>query len=163
MGFDYTDAVFQIKATEFEVEKEGSTELLEYTSTDHAVLNALAHRAANDSGICWPGFGMIARDAHVSRSSVIRSIANLGELGFIRINSPTDERASNTYALSIDKLVAASMKPPKPKTKRFTNKKLKGMKIIRKSQVSKEELAFLDESKATKAFNIEEEDDDEFV
>ena len=206
MGFNYTDAVFQIKATEFDVEKEDSTEVVEYTSTDHAVLNALANRAANETGICWPGFGRIAKDAHVSRSSVIRSIATLGELGFIKIDPPNDERTSNTYTLNLEKLEAASVKPPKPKTKMFRNKRLRDMNITRRakplvrkltaeedkiigdhyidcpcelcrihdaqckaaspmssySQVSKEELAFLDESKNTVVFNIEA-DDDEFA
>ena len=139
MGFNYTDATFAIRATVFEVEEDGETVTVPYNGIDHAVLLSLAQRAPNDTGICWPGFGRIAEDTHFSRKSVMRSISKLALLGFISIEPPTGDRASNTYTIRMDKLVAASLLSPKPKKRNMTTAKM---------------------SKTT-SFNIE--DDDELV
>jgi hypothetical protein len=123
MGFDYTDAVFKIRVTTIELEQDGETTTVPYTGIDHAVLNALANRANNETGKCWPGYGLLAEDTHFSRRAVMRAVAKLEQIGFITTEI-TDQRSTNTYTLHMDKLVAASLlSPAKNKGK---SKKLRG-------------------------------------
>jgi Helix-turn-helix domain len=115
MGFDYTDIVFKIKVTTLQVEDEdGKKKTVPYTGIDHAVLNALANRANNDTGKCWPGYGVLAEDTHFSRRAVMRAVAKLEQFGFISTEIP-DERSTNTYTLHMCKLVAVSLLAPAKK------------------------------------------------
>jgi hypothetical protein len=70
MGFEYTGAVFKIKVSTIDVEQDGETITVPYTGIDHAVLSALANRANNETGKCWPGYGLLAQDTHFSRRAV---------------------------------------------------------------------------------------------
>jgi hypothetical protein len=68
--------------------------------TDRAVLSVLANRA-DDDGVCYPGYGLIAKEAMCDRRSVIRSIVVLKGLNFLS-SAPGTERLSNTYTLDLD-------------------------------------------------------------
>jgi hypothetical protein len=130
MGFHFTDAVFNIRVTELEAEADGKKVTLPYTGIDHAVLNALANRANNETGKCWPGYGLLAEDTHFSRRAVMRAAVKLEKFGLITSEFTTD-RNTNTYTLHMDRLVAASLLTPaknKGKSKnlagKYTRKKL---------------------------------------
>jgi len=74
--------------------------LPEPTGSARLVLLALADNA-NDAGICWPGMSTIASKAAVSRSTVIRMVAELEQAGFIeRIRRPN---TSNMYKILPEK------------------------------------------------------------
>lgn len=52
------------------------------TKGDISVLLAILDRM-NEAGVAWPGFGTIAQDSSTSRSTVIRSIDRLCDLGYL--------------------------------------------------------------------------------
>jgi hypothetical protein len=129
MGFRYTDTVFNIRSTKFEAEQDGKNFTLSYTGIDHAVLNVLANRANNETGVCWPGYGLIAEDTHFSRRAVMRSVAKLEQFGFIT-SELIGERSTNTYTLHMERLVAASLLTPAKN--RGMSKKLRGKRARNK-------------------------------
>lgn len=68
-----------------------------------AVLVKLADNC-NDKGVCWPSLNTIARETELNRSTVIRHIARLKELGVLIVNHRMDDdgaSASNRYLLSL--------------------------------------------------------------
>jgi DNA-binding MarR family transcriptional regulator len=143
-------------------------ELVEHSKThpfghvEKAVLLALADHA-NDDGICWPGYTLLSAETYLSRASVSTAIANLSEMNLITITEKS-KRRSTVYKLNIETdpavidanhkkaMDAAGIEPP------VMTVRMGGKTYRRKP---KEEVEFLDESKAsTTAFNIEDEDDE---
>ena len=62
---------------------------------------AIANRASSSSGLCWPGMGTLAKDTGMSRSSVIRGVAELewgGHLSVTRLKLGK-KNVSNRYRL----------------------------------------------------------------
>ena len=54
---------------------------------------------ANQSGTCWPGINTIAKDLHLSRSTVKRALGDLTRRGFIKKESCYRENGSNSSNL----------------------------------------------------------------
>jgi len=78
-----------------------------------AVLVKLADNC-NDKGVCWPSLNTIARETELNRSTVIRHIARLKELGVLIVNHRMDDdgaSASNRYLLSLTALRKLEMAP----------------------------------------------------
>jgi DNA-binding transcriptional MocR family regulator len=63
---------------------------------DKFVLVALANRANSDTGLCCPSLNRIADDTALSRSTVIRSLAALEDMGYIQKVSRHRENGSST-------------------------------------------------------------------
>ena len=60
---------------------------------------------ANRSGTCWPGINTIAKDLHLSRSTVKRAIADLTAHGYLKKEPQFRENGSSSSNLySIEKL-----------------------------------------------------------
>ena len=60
---------------------------------------------ANRSGTCWPGINTIAKDLHLSRSTVKRAIADLTQHGYLKKEPQFRENGSSSSNLySIEKL-----------------------------------------------------------
>jgi DNA-binding MarR family transcriptional regulator len=88
MANKYTDLVFDIR---------------DLTATQKIVLWCLAHRMNDKSECCWPGYGTIAKDACIDRSTAIRIVARLIELGLVeKIDS---QKASNSYRVIYEVLL----------------------------------------------------------
>ena len=58
---------------------------------------------ANQSGTCWPGINTIAKDLHLSRSTVKRALGDLTRRGFIKKESCYRENGSNSSNLYLVK------------------------------------------------------------
>ena len=57
---------------------------------------------ANRSGTCWPGINTIAKDLHLSRSTVKRALADLEQHGYLAKlprYRPNGSNTSNLYTL----------------------------------------------------------------
>ena len=54
---------------------------------------------ANRSGTCWPGINTIAKDLHLSRSTVKRALGDLTMRGFIKKELCYRENGSNSSNL----------------------------------------------------------------
>jgi DNA-binding MarR family transcriptional regulator len=88
MANKYTDLVFCIR---------------DLTTTQKIVLWCLAHRMNEKSECCWPGYGTIAKDACIGRSTAIRTVARLIELGWVeKIDSL---KSSNSYRVIYETLL----------------------------------------------------------
>ncbi|MEA4942606.1 MAG: helix-turn-helix domain-containing protein [Oscillibacter sp.] len=60
---------------------------------------------ANRSGTCWPGINTIAKDLHLSRSTVKRALGDLTRRGFIKKEPCYRENGSNSSNLySVQKI-----------------------------------------------------------
>ena len=60
---------------------------------------------ANRIGTCWPGINTIAKDLHLSRSTVKRAIADLTAHGYLKKEPQLRENGSSSSNLySIEKL-----------------------------------------------------------
>src|ERR1035441_5705511 len=153
MGFEYTDAVFTIKATEFDVD--GKT--VKYSRVDHAVLGALAQRAnEKHGGKCWPGYSQIAEDSHFSYAAIRRSLSNLEALGFITMAENPDKQG-NIYTIQLDRIkeVADKRNKRKPRGRKIDDSiTFKGKTYTHtppaEPTLNKEEFDFLDESVSPK-------------
>lgn len=58
---------------------------------------------ANAEGECWPGIKTIAKDLHLSRSTVKRALGDLTRRGFIKKESCYRENGSNSSNLYLVK------------------------------------------------------------
>ena len=65
--------------------------------TDRAVLMVILDRL-NDTGVAWPGLPLIATDAKVDRSTVVRSLRRLTDFGYLERVSG-DRTTSNRYRM----------------------------------------------------------------
>jgi hypothetical protein len=91
MANKFTDAVFKAKLT-------GTLKL---------VLYALAHRADNNTGRCWPSFQRIAEDSGIGRQTAVDGVAALLKIGLVKVVGLHDNergQPSNEYELSLEKL-----------------------------------------------------------
>lgn len=91
MANKFTDAVFKAKLT-------GTLKL---------VLYALAHRADNKTGRCWPSFQRIAEDSGIGRQTAVDAIASLLKMGLVEVvglHNNEHGQPSNEYELCLDKL-----------------------------------------------------------
>ena len=66
----------------------------------HHVLMFLAYRADNETWICWPGYGHIAKRTGLSMKTVQRAVDKLVELGDIEIVSGGAGNRSNHYRIA---------------------------------------------------------------
>jgi hypothetical protein len=65
---------------------------------DLASLIAVLDRVSHESGLAWPGFGTISKDARVARSTAIRAVGRLVERGYLQRESGGQGR-SNRYRI----------------------------------------------------------------
>jgi hypothetical protein len=100
--------------------------VVEYSTTkgpDRAIMLVLAHRA-NEAGECWPGLDKLAKDAGLSRSTVIRRlpvIVSAGELVIQRQSHTVQTRggrqAANLYRVTCHEAEGGSTQTPPADTK----------------------------------------------
>lgn len=71
---------------------------------------------ANDTGECWPSYRHIADQCEIDRSTAIRHIKILEEMGYVRIEKRLGEKgnSSNIFHLNLDqkKLMGGGVAPP---------------------------------------------------
>lgn len=65
---------------------------------------------ANHDGFCWPSIDRLARQASVSRSTVIRSIAKLEGRGVLRVDRGDGRGNTSRYWFNLDKLERVSLR-----------------------------------------------------
>lgn len=58
---------------------------------------------ADESGRCFPGIGHLAEHCEMHRSTVMRHIRRLEELGFLNVKRSQYEGTSNTYTLAMNR------------------------------------------------------------
>jgi DNA-binding MarR family transcriptional regulator len=85
MAYDYTDLAFKLR--DF-----NGTEEFPFTLREFAVLLVLANRADRSTGECYGGYFNLAKDAHMSRSSLQRAIKNLEGLEFMHRDDTLHKR-----------------------------------------------------------------------
>jgi Helix-turn-helix domain len=65
---------------------------------------------ANHDGFCWPSIDRLARQASVSRSTAVRSIAKLEARGLIRVERGDGRGNTSRYWFNLDKLERVSLR-----------------------------------------------------
>lgn len=124
MAYQYTDEVAKLR--KYTAEDEDGEPIV-YGASDHAVLGVLANHADHRTGVCWPEYSLIAAEAHVSYSTVRRTVPKLAWFGFISIETDPDD-GHHIYTVHMDKLVEAAEAKSKKKSK---NLKYKGKTCAR--------------------------------
>ena len=95
MGFKYTHRVYN--------DVQGTT------ATEQQVLALLAHFADDKTGLCFPSIETLARQSHLHRATVIRSLDSLKQQGLLKWMSGGRKKKgrvlSNLYKLTLPKPV----------------------------------------------------------
>lgn len=147
MAFSYLAEVFKIDAGMIMADATTTAPGapgIRYSHNEHCVLLALANRANEKTGLCWPGYASIGRSVHLSRSAVVRALRNLKRMGLITVHPPTKGRVSNTYKLFLDRIKL---------TAEWAQEQSRG-------KVADESDSVTDPDTPTTSFNIEDDDDD---
>jgi hypothetical protein len=105
MGLNYTKQIHRIVA--FTYDDEHGNERW-FSSSDKAALLCLGDHADNETGVCFPGYSLIAAETLFSRKAVERSIGVLRHIGFITA-TPPGERKTTTYKLDLKRIDALVM------------------------------------------------------
>lgn len=71
-------------------------------STCKFVLVAVANYA-DQKGVCWPSLGRLARDTSFDRSTIVRALRRLEEMGYLRVERR--KRADESYSSNLITLV----------------------------------------------------------
>jgi len=93
MGFKYTHRVYN--------------DVQDTTATEQQVLALLAHFADDKTGQCFPSIETLARQSHLHRATVMRSLDSLKEKGYLKWISGGRKKSgrvlSNLYKLTLPK------------------------------------------------------------
>ena len=93
MGFKYTHRVYH--------------DVHDTTATEQQVLALLAHFVDDKTGLCYPSIETLARQSHLHRATVIRSLDSLKQKGYLKWISGGRKKKgrvlSNLYKLTLPK------------------------------------------------------------
>ncbi|VYT63353.1 MarR family transcriptional regulator [Clostridium paraputrificum] len=81
-------------------------------------------RMSNEAGNCYPSMNNIAEMCSVSKSTVVRTIGELEEAGYINVNI---DNTYNIYIINYDVIEKINNRPIKNKNRRSNRKSSKGL------------------------------------